>query len=56
MVGAATHPLPLGRALWRRAGGAGAAGRIEHKVAGVGGHEEAALNDLRVCLDDIDLI
>ena len=28
-------------------GGAGAAGGIEHKVAGVGGHQDAAFNDLR---------
>ena len=28
-------------------GGAGTAGRVEHEVAGVGGHEDAALNDFR---------
>ena len=28
-------------------GGAGTAGRVEHKVARVGGHQDAALNDLR---------
>ena len=33
---------------------AGAAGRVEHEVAGVGGHEDAALNDLRDGLNDID--
>ena len=36
-------------------GGAGAAGRVEHEVAGVGGHEDAALDHLRVRLDHIDL-
>ena len=37
-------------------GGAGTAGRVEHEVAGVGGHQEAALNHLRVGLNDIDLV
>ena len=36
--------------------GARAAGRIEHKVAGVGGHEEAALDHLRQRLNDIQPI
>ena len=35
-------------------GGAGAAGGIKDEVAGIGGHEDAALNDLRICLDDIN--
>ena len=34
-------------------GGAGAAGRVEHEVAGVGGHQEAAFDDLGQRLDDI---
>ena len=29
-------------------GGAGTAGRVEHEVAGVGGHQDAAFNNLRV--------
>ena len=37
-------------------GGAGTAGRIKHEVAGVGGHEDAALNNLRRSLNDIDLV
>ena len=36
-------PAPL---LGDIGGGAGAAGGIEHKVAGVGGHQNAALNDI----------
>ena len=28
-------------------GGTGTAGRVKHEVAGVGGHQDAALNDLR---------
>jgi hypothetical protein len=36
-------------------GGPGAACRVEYEVARVGGHEEAARDDLRVRLDDIDL-
>ena len=35
---------------------AGAAGRIEHEVAGVGGHENAAFDNLSAGLDHIDLI
>ena len=31
--------------------GAGAAGGVEHEVAGVGGHEDTALNDFRVGLN-----
>ena len=37
-------------------GGAGTAGRVEHEVAGVGGHQDAALNDFGVGLDDVDLL
>ena len=44
-------PAPL---LGDIGGGARAAGRIEHEVAGVGGHQDAALDDLRGCLNDID--
>ena len=36
-------------------GGAGAAGRIEHEVAGVGGHQDATLDHLGVRLHDIHL-
>ena len=36
-------------------GGAGAAGGIEDEVAGVGDHEDAALNNPRNCLYDIRL-
>jgi len=36
-------------------GGAGAAGRVQHEVTGVRGHEKAALNDLRRCLHRVDL-
>jgi hypothetical protein len=36
--------------------GAGTAGRVEHEIAGVGGHEEAFLDDLGVCLNDIRLL
>ncbi len=35
--------------------GAGTAGGVEYEVAGIGGHEEAALDDLRVCLNDKDV-
>src|SRR5690606_16171500 len=35
---------------------AGTAGRIEHKVAGVGGHQEAALDDVRARLDNVTLV
>ena len=34
-------------------GGAGTAGRVEHEVAGVGGHEDAARNYCRCCLNYI---
>ena len=37
-------------------GGAGAAGGVEHEVAGVGGHEDAALDDFLCSLNDIYLI
>ena len=37
-------------------GGAGTAGRVEHEVAGVGGHQEAAFNDLRVSLNHIHFV
>ncbi len=37
-------------------GGAGAAGGVEDEVAGIGGHQETALNDFCCCLDDIDLV
>ena len=46
-------PAPL---LGDEGGGAGAAGRVEHEVAGVGGHEEAAFDDLRARLNHIDLV
>ena len=36
--------------------GAGTAGRVEHEVAGVGGHQDAALNDLLVSLNDIHFV
>ena len=36
-------------------GGAGAAGRVEHEVAGVGGHQDTTLNHLGIRLNDIDL-
>jgi hypothetical protein len=36
-------------------GGAGAAGRIEHQIAGIGGHQHAAFNNLHGRLDDIHL-
>ena len=36
-------------------GGAGTAGRVEHEVAGVGGHEDAALNDLLGCFNYVTL-
>ena len=35
---------------------AGTAGRVEHEVARVSGHEDAAFDDLRGCLNDIRLI
>jgi hypothetical protein len=34
--------------------GAGAAGRVEDEIAGVGGHEDAALNDACACLNYVD--
>ena len=34
-------------------GGAGAAGGIEDEVAGIGGHEDAALDDFFCCLNNI---
>ena len=37
-------------------GGAGAAGWIEHQIAGVSGHHDAALDDFGQCLDHIDLV
>ena len=46
-------PAPLLRDVGRRAA---AAGRVEDEVAGVGGHQDAALDDLRVGLDDVDLV
>ena len=39
--------------LGHRRRGAGTAGRIENEIAGVGGHEEAAFNDLGTRLYDI---
>ena len=36
-------------------GGAGTAGRVEHEVAGVGGHQDAAFDDLGARLNDVDL-
>ena len=36
-------------------GGAGTAGGVEDEVAGVGGHDDAALDDLADCLDNIEL-
>ena len=37
-------------------GGAGAAGGVEDEVAGVGGHQDAALNDFGIrCLHNVDL-
>ena len=38
-------PAPL---LGDIGGGAGAAGRVQHQIAGIGGHEDAALNQLFV--------
>ena len=34
-------------------GGAGAAGRVEDEIAGVGGHQDATLNDSSDCLNDV---
>ncbi len=45
-------PTPL---LGDVGGRAGAAGRVEDEVAGVGGHEEAALDHSVVRLDNVDL-
>ena len=36
--------------------GAGAAGRVQHQVAGVGGHQDAAFYDFRTCLYHIYLV
>ncbi|OIQ71873.1 hypothetical protein GALL_465070 [mine drainage metagenome] len=36
--------------------GAGAAGGVEHEVAGVSGHQHAAFNDLRIRLNDVNLL
>ena len=36
-------------------GRAAPACRVEHEVAGIGGHEDAALDDLRVGLDYVNL-
>ena len=44
-------PAPLLRDVRRRPR---AARRIEHEIAGVGGHQEATLDDLRVRLDNVD--
>ena len=46
-------PAPL---LGDVGGRAAAAGRVEDEVAGVGGHQDAALDDFRVGLDDVDLV
>ena len=46
-------PAPL---LGDIGGRAGATGRVEHEVAGVGGHEDAAFDNRRRCLDDIDFL
>ncbi len=46
-------PAPLLRDVGRRAA---AARRVEHQVAGVGGHQQAALDGFGICLDDIDLL
>ena len=43
-------PAPL---LGDISGGSGTAGGVEDEVAGVGGHEEAAFDDLLCCLDNI---
>ena len=37
-------------------GGAGAAGGVEHEVAGIGGHQHAALDDQHVSLHHIHLV
>ncbi len=36
--------------------GVGTAGGVEHEIAGVGGHEDAALDDLGGCFDDVPLV
>ena len=46
-------PAPL---LGDIGGGAAAAGGVEHQVAGVGGHQEAALDDSVIRLNDVDLV
>ena len=46
-------PAPL---LGDIGGGARAAGRIEHEVAGVGGHQDAAFDDPWLSLNNVDLI
>ncbi len=46
-------PAPL---LGDISGGAAAAGGIEDQVAGVGGHEEATLDDERICLNHVHQI
>ena len=45
-------PAPL---LGDSSRGAGAAGRIEHEIAGIGGHQDAALDYLSASLNHIDL-
>jgi hypothetical protein len=37
-------------------GGAGTTGRVEHDVAGVGGHQHTTLDDPLIRLDDVNLI
>jgi hypothetical protein len=37
-------------------GGAGTARRVQHEVAGIGGHEEASLDSTRSCLNDIEFL
>ena len=37
-------------------GGAGAAGRVQHEVARVGGHKDAALDNSLICLNNVNLV
>ncbi len=46
-------PSPLFR---NGGGGAGAAGGVEHEVAGIGGHHQAALNHFGQCLYYVDTV
>ena len=46
-------PAPL---LGHVGGGARTAGRVQHQIAGVSGHEETALDNQRACFNDIVLI